>query len=312
MPRTLAVALVALPGIFVLTLYGAGLVSRHFINSVVVPWSMVALLFSAALLLAVGGLIHLLAHWHRPLNKLRREMELVRTGALPIDALGQVQGGVAPLVPAVQELFRDLRRQRANIAALEQEMHQRIANRTSALERMVGSLRQQAIHDPLTGLHNRRLLDQCLPQLSERVKQDGLSLCLLMIDVDYFKHLNDQLGHAAGDAFLRTVGQLIRSSLREQDLGFRHGGDEFVVILPEAGRAVGDALADRLISLVDAAARTLHLTPVPRLSIGVAASDEMPRATAEALLKQADAQLYAVKAHRHAADAPPLSIRAAG
>jgi diguanylate cyclase (GGDEF)-like protein len=316
MPRTLAIALVALPGVFVLTLYSAGAVSTHFPNSVAVPWSMVALLFTAAMLMAVGGLVHLVAHWHRPLHKLRRELELIRGGTASIEVLSDIRGGIEPLVPAIQALLRDLRRQRAEVTHLEHEMRQRIASRTSALERLVGSLRQQATHDPLTGLHNRRLLDQCLPQLNERLGNGSEPLCLLMIDIDYFKYLNDHLGHGAGDEFLRTVGQLIRSTIREHDLAFRYGGDEFVIILPDSGRATGQTLAERLISLVDAAARTLHLTPAPRLSIGLASTVEHPHLSAEALLKQADTALYAVKAQRHAADAqtphPALSIRAAG
>ena len=146
-------------------------------------------------------------------------------------------------------MLRDSRRKRAEAAALEHETRQRIANRTDALERTIGSLRQQATRDVLTGLFNRRMLEEYLPQAVKRCKEARIGLCLLMIDVDHFKLLNDTLGHAAGDELLKTIGQLIRSTIREKDLAFRCGGDEFVVQLegmrrrlrPGAGRSPQDA-----------------------------------------------------------------------
>src|SRR5690606_33954212 len=128
----------------------------------------------------------------------------------------------------------------------------------------------------LTGLYNRRQLDNHLPELVERCLADQTTLSLLMIDVDHFKQVNDTLGHMAGDKLLGDVGDVIRSSLREQDLAFRYGGDEVVVLLPGQNNAQADVLAKRLSSLVDAMGQTLRLTPSPRLSIGIAMLQDLP------------------------------------
>src|SRR5688572_28675145 len=128
-------------------------------------------------------------------------------------------------------------------------MRQKVASRTDALERTIGSLRQQATRDVLTGLFNRRFLDQYITQSVTRHVKENRDLCLLMMDIDHFKMLNDTLGHAAGDDLLRAIGQLIRSAIRGEDVGFRMGGDEFVVLLPGSGTDAGQSLATRLMSL---------------------------------------------------------------
>jgi diguanylate cyclase (GGDEF)-like protein len=222
----------------------------------------------------------------------------VQAGELPVDALLEVDGGLRPLVPVVQAVLRELREQQITIAALEAEMRQRIANRTDALERTIGSLRHQATRDALTGLFNRRFMDQFLAQTVQRHLKERKDLSLLMIDIDHFKLLNDTLGHASGDELLRTVGQLIRSSIRGEDAGFRCGGDEFVVLLPHTDAEQGKVLADRLTSLVDALGRTMKVPRPPRLSIGIATLGDCAERTAEGLLRAADRALYEVKRAR--------------
>src|SRR6187200_1774560 len=99
----------------------------------------------------------------------------------------------------LQDLLREIRQQRCEIATLKDEMRQRVAQRTDALERTIGTLRHQATRDPLTGLFNRRFLDQYLPQVVQRSTSQGMDVAVLMCDLDHFKLLNDTLGHAAGD-----------------------------------------------------------------------------------------------------------------
>ncbi len=121
------------------------------------------------------------------------------------------------------------------------------------------------------------------------------NLSLLMIDVDHFKILNDTLGHAAGDELLRDIAQIIRSTIRENDVAFRYGGDEFIVVLEGFDAEAGAALGDRLISLVDALAQTLKVNPKPRLSIGVATIKDLTKATPTSLMQEADRLLYEEK-----------------
>lgn len=242
--------------------------------------------------------------WRSPRERLRQAIREIRGGRWPIEALredGVDFGALAALAVDVAGVFRDVRRLEMRLAELEHEADRRMANKTDALQRVIGSLRMQAIRDPLTGLFNRRALDELLPRLIDHCRGAGEDLSVLMIDVDHFKQLNDCLGHAAGDELLRSIAQLIRSSLqRSQDAGFRCGGDEFVVVMPGAPALPARALAERLSSLVSNLARTIKVTPRPALSVGVATLSELPNPTPALLLQQADRRLYDVKQARPA------------
>jgi two-component system cell cycle response regulator len=112
--------------------------------------------------------------------------------------------------------------------------------------------------------------------------------------------LNDTLGHAAGDALLRSIGQLLRSTVRGEDVAFRCGGDEFVILLPGCDAGAGRVMADRLVSLTDALGKTVPVPLPPRLSIGIASLSSLVEQSPESLMAEADKQLYAVKAIHHA------------
>jgi diguanylate cyclase (GGDEF)-like protein len=230
-----------------------------------------------------------------PLRKLQTLLPQIRAGEAPIEELSRIGGRLLPIASQIQSLMRDLRQQQAETNF---ELRERVANRTSALERTIGSLRQQASRDGLTGLYNRRAFDEVLAKAIERWKTHAESITLLMIDVDHFKILNDVLGHAVGDELLRSVAQIIRSSIRPQDHAFRWGGDEFAIVLEESDAAAGKAMADRLVSLVDGLAKTYRVPLPPRLSIGVSNLADLPAPTAETFVAAADRVLYAVKANR--------------
>ncbi len=273
-------------------------------------WTLQVMLAVGALLASCWGTVDRRRFWFSPIKQLKALVPQARRGQIPIDELSQVSGGIAPLIPMIQGLLRDLRQQKAAIAKLEAEIRQRVAKRTDALERTIDSLRHQATRDALTGLFNRRFLDQYLPQATQRCQQDRIELCLLMIDVDNFKPLNDTLGHAAGDELLKAIGQLIRSAVRGDDVAFRCGGDEFVVLLPGCSVEAGKSLAGRLTSLVDALVKTLRVAKPPRLSIGLSNLTSLQTPTAENLLAEADRDLYAIKAIRHAPDPRPTAAKA--
>ena len=99
-------------------------------------------------------------------------------------------------------------------------------------------LREQTIRDPLTGLFNRRYLDESLERELSRAARDKRPLSLLMIDIDSFKKLNDTYGHPAGDEVLRRLGELIRNGARNADLPCRYGGEEFLLCLLYTSRCV--------------------------------------------------------------------------
>jgi diguanylate cyclase (GGDEF)-like protein len=262
-----------------------------------ISWTMQVALATAALLSSGWVARRQYSLWLAPLSKMSHILSLIQQGEAPIEELSQVTGGLEPLVYQIKTLLHDKRSHEASIAQLEREMKQRIANRTDALERMIGKLQQQAARDVLTGLYNRRMLDECLPQILDRCKKESAPLCLLMIDVDHFKAVNDTLGHAAGDLLLKTIGQLINSSVRDNDLAFRYGGDEFVILLPGSTTRHGKALAQRLGDLVDAFTKTMHLPKQPRLSTGLAEAD-LAKDTVTTLIHRADTTLYQIKASR--------------
>lgn len=167
--------------------------------------------------------------------------------------------------------------------------------------RLRESLRQQSIRDSLTGLYNRRHLEESLRRellRLERGLRDGNveHLALLLLDVDRFKRFNDEQGHEAGDRVLAGLGQLLRELARASDIASRHGGEEFVVVLPGVGLEVAQERAEQIRNAVAALRIDFHGNPLPPLtvSIGVAAFPEHGT-TPETLVRAADAAMYAAK-----------------
>ena len=154
--------------------------------------------------------------------------------------------------------------------------------------------RRRSTLDPLTGLFNRNALEQRLAELNGQPcnPAEGLSHALLLCDLDHFKRVNDQLGHAAGDAVLQDVAYTMRAALQAGDTIYRVGGEEILVILPGAGREDAIEIAERLRHEV----RERRPVGVQvTVSIGVAVS-EPDLVDTDDLLARADAALYAAKA----------------
>ena len=156
-------------------------------------------------------------------------------------------------------------------------------------------LRRRALEDPLTGLANRALLSQQLETELRHARRLGDQVCVLMLDLDRFKVVNDTLGHGAGDTLLRRVAKRLATCVREEDLVARPGGDEFTVVCTrtDTDHAIAD-VAQRLVDVVvepfDDDGREVFVT----VSIGVAVS-ERGAGTAEDLLRDADAAMYRAK-----------------
>jgi diguanylate cyclase (GGDEF)-like protein len=159
------------------------------------------------------------------------------------------------------------------------------------------SLQIQAVRDPLTGLYNRRHLEQALERELRRAAREKMSLAIVMADIDFFKRINDTSGHAAGDEVLRELGRFFTSHLRPYDVACRFGGEEFTLILP--GSALESAVrhAERLREAVRNVVPSFEGKSLGSfsLSFGVAAFPEDGE-SAEALIAAADAALYRAKA----------------
>ena len=158
------------------------------------------------------------------------------------------------------------------------------------------ALREQSIRDPLTGLYNRRYMEEVLKQQLSRVTRQLHPLGIIMIDIDHFKRFNDTYGHAAGDALLRELGQLLQSNIRGEDIACRYGGEEFTLIMPDASLEIAQRRAEHLRQ----EAEQLRLQEAGRshegitLSMGVAIYPQHGR-TIETVLRAADAALYRAK-----------------
>ena len=157
-------------------------------------------------------------------------------------------------------------------------------------------LKTQSIRDPLTGLFNRRYMEESFGRELRRAARKQSTLGVLMIDIDHFKNLNDTFGHEAGDAVLRSFGTLLQDHFRAEDIVCRYGGEEFTVILPEASL---EGAQERSVDLCQAAKKMLvqhkgqMLRPIS-ISIGLAVLGAHGTA-AEELLSAADSALYAAK-----------------
>jgi diguanylate cyclase (GGDEF)-like protein len=171
------------------------------------------------------------------------------------------------------------------------------------------TLRIESIRDPLTGLYNRRYLENSFDRELARARRHRQGLALLAFDIDHFKRFNDEYGHAAGDAVLEAFGDLLLSSVRKEDLPCRMGGEEFVLLLPEADLGLGMARAEQVRAALEAL-RLEHLgQPIGTvtLSAGVAAFPQHGD-TLDGLLATADKALYRAKKlgrNRVEAGSPP-------
>jgi diguanylate cyclase (GGDEF)-like protein len=164
------------------------------------------------------------------------------------------------------------------------------------LLRLVRKLQHRSDHDTLTGLLGRRPMEQRLRAEAQRQRRFGGRFALLSIDIDHFKQVNDQFGHAAGDAVLVRVAQALREAAREVDSVARMGGEEFCVLLPGTDRAGAEAVAARMLDAVRALRHpeAPDLAPVT-VSIGLALVDA-PAESLQAVQRRLDQALYGAKA----------------
>lgn len=165
-----------------------------------------------------------------------------------------------------------------------------------AIQSLQAQLTEQANRDPLTGLYNRRYLNDSLQREFDRCARDGAPLSLLLMDLDHFKQVNDRHGHSAGDAVLRQVAAMLGHEMRSSDICCRYGGEEFLLVLPHVGQDAALVRAEQCRSGIaahhwQADGQAFAVT----LSVGVACMTDAPM-TPSALINLADQALYRAKA----------------
>ena len=237
----------------------------------------------------------------------RRALFHERCRAVIRERLARLAAHVASLTHTIRNELDTTRAERDRIVKLHAELereHERLATLNGALTvqiaenlRLHDELKEQNDRDALTGLHNRRYLYERGPRLLDSSLINGVPLCLVMLDLDHFKRLNDAHGHIVGDRVLIALGRLLRDGLRENDVICRVGGEEFAMVLPTTTATIA---RERLHEMLDAC-RQLHGRdgddPLPSdltFSAGIA---EAPAdgVTIDGLMIAADRLLYRAK-----------------
>ena len=206
-------------------------------------------------------------------------------------------GGLMVLLLARQLL--GARAGRLAMAERAAELDRLVQLRTAELAAANAKLHDLASHDALTGLANRRRLDDVLADAWASGQRSGQSVAVLLMDVDHFKAYNDAAGHRAGDDCLRGIGAVLRDEVaRRTDLAARYGGEEFAVICTHTDRAGAETLAARIVEAIRGVQFPHPASPVAphvTVSVGVAVAIPTAATSAATLLEAADAALYAAK-----------------
>lgn len=195
----------------------------------------------------------------------------------------------------IQSVARDISERKEN-EKLMQEANQKLRRQLMEIEALQAQLREQAMRDSLTGLYNRRYLEDALQREFQRAQREHNPVCLIMMDIDGFKAFNDTHGHDAGDLLLKKLGEYLSSEVRSTDISCRYGGEEFLVVMPGTTLEKGCERAENmrrgfLAMDIKHMGVQLHAT----LSIGVATYPQCG-GTWEEVLHAADIAMYAAKA----------------
>jgi diguanylate cyclase (GGDEF)-like protein len=208
------------------------------------------------------------------------------TVEVPMMARGQVHGLIM-LATEEDDAFGQLKAVRRLARAMADSMSLALSN--IALRE---KLRTQSLRDPLTGLYNRRYMEDALERYASLAERTGSSTAVVMIDLDNFKRLNDEHGHAKGDAVLRDVAAQLIGGLRPSDVVARYGGEELMVILPGCSLEGAELKAEGLRARIEGLSEA-HGTPISA-SFGVASVPETSTSPAD-VVPMADAALYLAK-----------------
>jgi two-component system cell cycle response regulator len=175
-------------------------------------------------------------------------------------------------------------------------VHRRLATQQVELERLNAMLFEDSRHDRLTGLGNRRRLDEDLERLADQARRYGHLVSVVLFDVDRFKQYNDTAGHGAGDEVLRSVAGMITQQCRSGDAAYRYGGEELLVTFPEQELGPGTVAAERMRSAIeDLGIPHPGLTPPGVVTVSGGVASLGPGETVASLLGRADAALYRAK-----------------
>lgn len=283
-------AMVAVPGIGPAEVLGwrvvirqpeaVALASLHALQQHLIIFGIAAALIFMALTFAIATLMS-------------RNLEKVASYAREIEQGGDpAQITLYSTTSEVRHLFNALRSMAAKLLDSQHDLERKVDERTAELAEANEELRRIARRDGLTGLYNRFAANEALLSEFQRMQRTGVAYAILLMDIDYFKRVNDTYGHEVGDLALQGVAAILHGTVRVTDFVARYGGEEFLVILPATGLQDAIAVAEKVRAAVAA-------IPAPgsgsaTISIGVAMADKQQASECEAVAL-ADQNLYRAK-----------------
>lgn len=201
-----------------------------------------------------------------------------------------------PVVVQKNLIVAKIRRENEQLRAELEKALRDVCDKNALLERSLQKVEELAATDPLTGLYNRRHFAKVLDQLFADAQRFEKDMSCVMIDLDKYKQINDSLGHQVGDQILILAGQVIGENMRRMDVAARYGGDEFVLLLPQASAADAAAVAQRIrLKFKPVSAELLKRNDGLSMSIGIASITGNRVDHADQLVRLADQALYRSK-----------------
>lgn len=253
--------------------------------------SIAILIISILIILIIAGwMFYMLGV---PLNKLIQHIKLITDGNLDINefSVGSRNDEIGQLGNAFNTMHNTIKRQIGELNAHRDMLEQEVRERTKDLELANQKLDLISKTDELTGLPNRRDMNETIANEVGRVQRTHKPFCFIFIDIDHFKNINDTYGHACGDLILKSVAQTVRTLLRKYDVFARYGGEEFLTLLPETDLEGAAVVAERFRKKIEQ--MTVHyadFTIKVTITLGVSRYDE--RLGADRSIQMADKALY--------------------
>lgn len=211
------------------------------------------------------------------------------------DVAGKAEEGIDPIT-LVQGLMNELSKAATRAVELEKSLTE-TSRELDSIRKSLGRAEQRANTDTLTGLPNRRAVEEFLRIAQISAMETGEPLGLLMMDVDHFKKFNDNFGHGVGDQVLRLLANVLRERLRENDLPGRYGGEELIAVLPGAPLSVCEAVAERIRRSISECKITRRSTGeiLPAITVSTGIAQFRLGESADQLIERCDAALYLAK-----------------
>lgn len=225
-----------------------------------------------------------------PINALSNVVSEFANGGFRVRAGIQRRDEIGQLAVAFNSMADQLSTSNDRLVKLNAELEDRVLQRTRQLKDL-------SERDPLTGLYNRRHLNEVLSRRFAEAERYGNDLSCMMIDLDNFKNVNDQFGHEMGDNLLALTGSVIASQVRGADVGARFGGDEFCILLPQTSAEQAHQMAERIVEKFqqELESRLAEHSIRFGISVGVAGMCELNLMHPDELIKAADKALYGAK-----------------